>query len=50
MLGYVHLRDGVQDPKKYEAVQNSPVQEDRNQEDCTLVGNFISYVEIIVSF
>ena len=25
MLGYVHLRDGVQDPKKYEAVQNSHV-------------------------
>ena len=27
-----------------------PTQEDRNQEDCKVLGDFIPYIEIIVDF
>ena len=40
-----HLRDSPLDSEKYKVVQISPIQEDRNQEDCKKkfkkIGNFI---------
>jgi hypothetical protein len=27
-----------------------PMQEDRNQEDCKVLGNFVSYIKIIMDF
>jgi hypothetical protein len=45
-----HLRDYALNLEKYRAVQFSPVEEDRNQEDCKFFGNFIPYNENIVNF
>jgi hypothetical protein len=36
-----HLRDYVQNLGKYEVVQNDPMYEVINQENCIFLGNFI---------
>ena len=41
-----HLLDSAPNPQKYQVVQ----QEDRNQEDCEKIGNFIPQIEMIVNF
>ena len=45
-----HLRDYVLDLGKYKAMQNFPMQEDRNKEDCNFFGNSIPQIEIGVNF
>ena len=45
-----HLRDFALDLDKYKAMQNYPMREDKNQEDCNFVNNSIPWMEITMNF